>query len=76
MGKLHINEDNLKNARTSETFPGTSPIFAIFSSDGDSRKNNESSNKDVPSRTTRKWTQVCRFFRITYYMYQGWNYSN
>ena len=59
MGKLHINEDNLKNARTSETFPGTSPIFAIFSSDGDSSKTNESSNKDVPSSTTRKWTQVC-----------------
>ena len=68
MVKLHINEQNLKNARTSETFPGTSPIFAISSNDGDSTKAKDSSNKDVPSSTTRRWTQVCGFFKITNYM--------
>ena len=71
MVKLRINEENLKNARTSETFPGTSPIFAISSNDGDSTKAKDSSNKDVPSSTTRRWTQVCGFFKITYHMYQG-----
>ena len=71
MGKLHINEDNLKNARTSETFPGTSPIFAISSNDRDSSKTNDSSNKDVPSSTTRRWTQVCGFLKIIHHMYQG-----
>ena len=71
MAKLHINEQNLKNARTSETFPGTSPIFAISSHAGDSRKTSDSSNKDVPSSTTRRWTQVCGFFKITHHMYQG-----
>lgn len=65
MVKLHINDENLKNARTSETFPGTSPIFAISSNDSDSSKTNDSSNKDVPSSTTRRWTQVCGFFKIT-----------
>ena len=71
MVKLRINEENLKNARTSETFPGTSPIFAISSNAGDSRKTSNSSNKDVPSSTTRRWTQVCGFFKITHHMYQG-----
>ena len=70
MVKLHINDENLKNARTSETFPGTSPIFAISSNDSDSSKTNDSSNKDVPSSTTRRWTQVCGFFKITHHMYQ------
>ena len=73
MGKLHINEDNLKNARTSETFPGTSPIFAISSNAVDSRKTSDSSNNDVPSSTTRRWTQVCGFFKITHHIYQGLN---
>ena len=71
MVKLRINEENLKNARTSETFPGTSPIFAISRNDSDSSKTNDSSNKDVPSSTTRRWTQVCGFFKITHHMYQG-----
>ena len=64
MVKLHINEKNLKNARTSETFPGTSPIFAISSNDGDSTKTKDSSNKDVPSSTTRRWTQVLDFSKL------------
>ena len=71
MVKLRINEENLKNARTSETFPGTSPIFAISSNAGDPRKTSDSSNKDVPSSTTRRWTQVCGFFKITHHIYQG-----
>ena len=71
MVKLRINEENLKNARTSETFPGTSPIFAISSNAGDSRKTSDSSNKDVPSSTTRRWTQVCGFFTITHHIYHG-----
>ena len=76
MVKLRINEENLKNARTSETFPGTSPIFAISSNAGDSRKTSDSSNKDVPSSTTRRWTQVCGFFKITHHMYQRLKYSS
>ena len=64
MVKLRINEENLKNARTSETFPGTSPIFAISSNDSDSSKTNDSSNKDVPSSTTRRWTQVLDFSKL------------
>ena len=58
MVNLHINENNLKNARTSETFPGTSPIFAISSIDGNSGKTSDSFNLDAPPSTTRRWTQV------------------
>ena len=75
MVKLHINDENLKNARTSETFPGTSPIFAISSNDSDSSKTNDSSNKDVPSSTTRRWTQVCGFLKTIHHIYQGLKFT-